>query len=67
MYATSGLPADEVARGRAVFDLMRTQLMGGQFLDVLEAFARGPEDAALGDLLDAIAHEARVGVPLALV
>ena len=37
MYATSGLPADEVARGRAVFDLMRTQLMGGQFLDVLEA------------------------------
>ncbi|WP_255464820.1 polyprenyl synthetase family protein [Dermacoccus sp. PAMC28757] len=37
MYATSGLPADEVLRGRRVFDLMRTQLMGGQFLDVLEA------------------------------
>lgn len=37
MYATSGLPAAEIARGRRVFDLMRTQLMGGQFLDVLEA------------------------------
>lgn len=37
VYATSTLPADEVTRGRRVFDLMRTQLMGGQFLDVLEA------------------------------
>ena len=37
MYATSGLPADEVLRGRRVFDLMRTQLMGGQFLDILNA------------------------------
>lgn len=37
MYATSALAADEIARGRRVFDLMRTQLMGGQFLDVLEA------------------------------
>jgi geranylgeranyl diphosphate synthase type I len=30
----------ELARARPVFDRMRTQLMGGQFLDVLEA-ARG--------------------------
>ena len=40
MYATSGLPAADLARGRSCFDRMRTQLMGGQFLDVLES-ARG--------------------------
>ena len=33
-------PADELARGRQLFDSMRTQLMGGQFLDLLES-ARG--------------------------
>lgn len=37
LYATSGLPAAELARGRAMFDRMRTQLMGGQFLDLLES------------------------------
>lgn len=37
VYATSGLSADEIARGRGVFDLMRTQLMAGQFLDMLES------------------------------
>src|SRR6478752_797906 len=40
LYATCGLPADELARGRQLFDSMRTQLMGGQFLDLLES-ARG--------------------------
>jgi geranylgeranyl diphosphate synthase, type I len=43
LFATSGLPADELLRARPVFDLMRTQLMGGQFLDVLES-VRGWED-----------------------
>ena len=43
MFATSGLPAPELHRARPVFDRMRTQLMGGQFLDVLES-ARGWED-----------------------
>ncbi len=37
VYATCGLPAADVARGRPVFDLMRTQLMAGQFLDVVES------------------------------
>ena len=37
LFATSGLPAEHLARGRAVFDRMRTQLMGGQFLDVVES------------------------------
>lgn len=40
LYSTSGLSAEELARGRGTFDLMRTQLMGGQFLDLLES-ARG--------------------------
>jgi geranylgeranyl diphosphate synthase type I len=43
LFATSGLPAAELARARPIFDRMRTQLMGGQFLDVLEA-ARGWDD-----------------------
>ncbi|TWP36959.1 polyprenyl synthetase family protein [Leekyejoonella antrihumi] len=37
IYSTSGLPEEELRRGRRIFDTMRTQLMGGQFLDVLEA------------------------------
>jgi geranylgeranyl diphosphate synthase type I len=37
LYSTSGLEPEHLTRGRAVFDLMRTQLMGGQFLDVVES------------------------------
>lgn len=37
IYSTSGLPAEELARGRRVLNTMRTQLMGGQYLDVIEA------------------------------
>jgi geranylgeranyl diphosphate synthase type I len=40
MYATCGLSAAELDRGRRTFDTMRTQLMGGQYLDLLES-ARG--------------------------
>jgi len=40
LLTTSGWSAAELTRARPVFDRMRTQLMGGQFLDVLEA-ARG--------------------------
>lgn len=35
MFATSGLPSAHIERARPTFDLMRTQLMGGQYLDVL--------------------------------
>ena len=35
-----GLPADAVARAKAVYDEMRTELMAGQYLDLLEQ-ARG--------------------------
>ncbi len=37
MYAGSGLPAGDLLRGRAVFDRMRTELMCGQYLDMLES------------------------------
>jgi geranylgeranyl diphosphate synthase type I len=40
LFSTSGLSVSELARARPIFDRMRTQLMGGQFLDVLES-ARG--------------------------
>ena len=40
MLATSGLPAEVLARGDRVFAEMRTELMGGQYLDLLEQ-ARG--------------------------
>ncbi|WP_344059307.1 polyprenyl synthetase family protein [Terrabacter lapilli] len=40
LYATCGLPGEQLSRGRGLFDAMRTQLMGGQFLDLLES-ARG--------------------------
>jgi len=36
LLTSSGLPGDALQRGRPVFDLMRTQLMGGQYLDMLE-------------------------------
>lgn len=50
LFSTSGLPADHLARGREMFDRMRTQLMGGQFLDVLES-ARGWEALSTADRL----------------
>lgn len=36
LYAGSGLPAERLAAGRPVFDRMRTELMCGQYLDMLE-------------------------------
>jgi geranylgeranyl diphosphate synthase type I len=40
MLGRSGLPADVLRAGRHVYDEMRTELMGGQYLDLLEQ-ARG--------------------------
>jgi geranylgeranyl diphosphate synthase type I len=47
VYATCGLPAAALDRGRPVFDRMRTQLMAGQFLDVVESMRpwEGLDDA----------------------
>lgn len=59
VYATSGLPAAELARGRKHFDDMRNQLMGGQFLDVLEA-ALDWEGADTSERIARARHVARV-------
>ncbi|MBC7374710.1 MAG: polyprenyl synthetase family protein [Frankiales bacterium] len=40
MLSTSGLPAERLLAGHRVYDEMRTELMGGQYLDLLEQ-ARG--------------------------
>jgi geranylgeranyl diphosphate synthase type I len=44
LLTASGLPADALARGRPVFDRMRTELMGGQYLDMLEQARAGQHD-----------------------
>jgi geranylgeranyl diphosphate synthase type I len=41
MYTGSGLHPAAISRGRPVFDRMRTQLMGGQYLDLLEQATAG--------------------------
>lgn len=51
MLATCGWPAQEMARARPEFDAMRTQLMGGQFLDVLVS-ARGWEGYSTAQRVD---------------
>lgn len=48
LFTACGLAGERLARGRAVFDRMRTELMGGQYLDMLEqavAGARRADDA----------------------
>lgn len=48
MYDESGLPAETLRRGRPVYDLMRTEVMSGQYLDMLEqARGRGTVESAL--------------------
>ena len=47
LFATSGLPLAELSRARPVFDRMRTQLMGGQFLDLLDS-VRGWDELTTG-------------------
>jgi len=36
MLLTSGLSSDQLSRAKAVYDVMRTELMSGQYLDLLE-------------------------------
>ena len=50
-FANSGLPQSEIASAREEFDNMRTQLMGGQYLDVLDA-AQGWEGQGYAERLE---------------
>ncbi|MFI0445037.1 polyprenyl synthetase family protein [Actinomadura sp. 6N118] len=48
MYESSALDADRLSRGRAFYDLMRTEVMAGQYLDMLEGTRdTGTVDTAL--------------------
>ena len=48
MYFDSGLPAPDLLRGKPVLDIMRTELLAGQYLDIVEqARASGSVDRAL--------------------
>jgi geranylgeranyl diphosphate synthase type I len=48
LLMSCGLPTDAVMRGKAVYDVMRTELMAGQYLDLLEqARGGGSVDRAL--------------------
>ncbi|MFX0537281.1 polyprenyl synthetase family protein [Ornithinimicrobium sp. Y1847] len=51
VFTRSGLPADALERARPEFDRMRTQLMGGQYLDMLEG-AVGWADLAYEERLE---------------
>ncbi|HXV93101.1 MAG TPA: polyprenyl synthetase family protein, partial [Pseudonocardia sp.] len=44
VLTSCGLPAESLARGRVVFDRMRTELMAGQYLDMLEQATAGQTD-----------------------
>ena len=48
LYHASGLPASALRRGQAVLDLMRTEVIAGQYLDLLgQAAGDGTVDSAL--------------------
>jgi geranylgeranyl diphosphate synthase type I len=48
LFQASGLPAEALSRGRAVLDLMRTEMLAGQYLDLLgQAAATGGVAGAL--------------------
>ncbi len=48
MYHASGLPPGALRRGQAVLDLMRTEMIAGQYLDLLgQAAGDGTVDSAL--------------------
>lgn len=45
MFSGSGLPPARLAAARGLFHQMRTELLGGQFLDVLSQFSPDPDPA----------------------
>ncbi|SOC51634.1 polyprenyl synthetase family protein [Ornithinimicrobium cerasi] len=51
VFSTSGLPVEALRRARPQFDRMRTQLMGGQYLDVLEG-AQGWADLGYAERVE---------------
>lgn len=62
LFAAGGLVGDHPAgrRGRQVFDRMRTELMAGQYLDMLEQSSATPRAVAARDITDAVERARRV-------
>lgn len=60
MFGGSGLPADVVARAAPAYDLMRTEVMAGQYLDVLGQVRDDHDDPAqaLADALRVARYKA---------
>jgi geranylgeranyl diphosphate synthase type I len=54
MFHGSGLPADALARGRPVLDLMRTEVFAGQYLDLLGQVAG---DGSVESALRVVEHK----------
>jgi geranylgeranyl diphosphate synthase, type I len=55
LFGASGLPPSALARGRSVLDVMRTEVLAGQYLDLLEqAAAVAGEGEAGGSLAGAL-------------
>jgi geranylgeranyl diphosphate synthase type I len=55
LISCTAVPADRLTRGRAVYASMRTQLMGGQYLDMLEqARANEPDGGTVERALNVI-------------
>lgn len=54
MFRSSGLPADALRRGQPVLDRMRTEVMAGQYLDML---AQATGDATLESALRVAEHK----------
>ncbi|MBO0775429.1 MAG: polyprenyl synthetase family protein, partial [Actinobacteria bacterium] len=53
MFRSSGLPADALGRGQPVLDRMRTEVMAGQYLDML---AQATGDASVESALRVAEH-----------
>ncbi|GLY32880.1 polyprenyl synthetase family protein [Kineosporia sp. NBRC 101731] len=49
LFSASGLSAEQLARARPMFDTMRTELLGGQYLDVLSQVLPEKDPAVMAE------------------
>ncbi|GAA4605941.1 geranylgeranyl diphosphate synthase type I [Actinoplanes octamycinicus] len=56
LFSGSGLPPAALARGRGVFDRMRIQLMGGQYLDLVDQAGAGRDRRGALERARRVAH-----------
>ncbi len=51
LFTASGLAPEAIRAGRPVFDVMRTEVMAGQYLDVVVQSQANPDPGAIADVL----------------